>query len=78
MPGVKSKAPRRPTNTGNKVAAGGGLRSAVATGVSALLGGGSKKATTHSRRRKGAAYWQNKALAEKYRKKYMRLRFGGV
>lgn len=71
-----AKKVKKAKSTKSKPKAGGAL-STVAKGVSGVLGGG-KKGGGGSRRRKGPAYWQNRALAEKYKRKYLRLKFGGV
>jgi hypothetical protein len=54
----------------------GGIGSSIAkTAVSAVLGGGKGGG---GRRRRGPAYWANKVLVEKLKKKYNRLKYGGA
>jgi len=71
-----AKKVKKAKSTKSKPKAGGAL-SSVVKGASSLLGG-KKGGGGGGRRRKGPAYWQNRALAEKYKRKYLKLKFGGV
>jgi len=65
---TKAKAPK----------SGGGL---VASGLSAgktILGMGSKSGGGGHRRSKGPAYWTNKVIVEKLKRKYQKLKYGSV
>ena len=54
----------------------GGALSQVA-GVASSLAGGKKRAGG-ARRSRGPAYWANKVIVQKLKKKYFRLRYGGI
>lgn len=63
----------------NKAKGGKGGADKLKRGVKAaknLFSGGG--AGGGSRRRKGPTYWANKVLVEKLKKKFMRLKYGGM
>lgn len=67
----KAKASKSLKSGGAKIA--GGIKSAAkAAGI------GSKSAGGRSRRSKGPAYWANKVVVQKLKKKYFRLKYGSV
>ena len=67
---------RKKTSVSKKSTSKGGLASKVAGAAKGLLGkkggGGGKK------RNRGPAYWANKVIVEKLKKKYRSLRYGSV
>jgi hypothetical protein len=71
---IKSKKSKAKTTSSKKAKAGGALGRAVSAGKS-LLGG--SKGGGH-RRSRGPAYWANKVLVQKLKKKYNRLKYGGM
>lgn len=55
-----------------------GSVASVATGaIGALIGGGSKSGGG-KRRNRGPNYWANKVLVAKLKKKYYKLKYGGM
>lgn len=68
----KATKKQTPTNIG------GGIKTLAKSAVSKVFGGGGKTAGTRRRRGKGPAYWANKVLVMKLKRKYNKLRFSGV
>lgn len=71
MPKGKGK-----TKSGRTKVKGGAL-SKVKEKAKGILGKG-KKGVTKKRRSKGPAYWANKVLVEKLKKRYFKIKYGGV
>lgn len=72
----KSKAKAKPKKT--TIKAGGGLAARVAKSISGGLTGGSGKGSGKKRRSKSPSYWANKVLVEKLKRKYFKLKYGGL
>lgn len=75
-----TKQAKGKTKKSSSIKAGGGLggiaSAAISTAASAF--GGKSKGTGKRRGRKGPNYWANKVLVEKLKKRYYRLKFGGL
>jgi hypothetical protein len=54
------------------------LGSRLAGAAVSAFSGGSKKGGGGRRRNRGPAYWANKVLVEKLKKRYNRLKYGGA
>lgn len=63
------------TSKAGKNVAGGSLGGAVKKGVKALTGGSGGGG---KRRSRGPAYWANKVIVEKLKKKYKTLKYGSM
>lgn len=72
MASKKAKSAR----TGGKK--GGGVTSKLGGAAIKALSGGSKSSGGRSRRSRGPAYWANKVIVEKLKKRYRALKYGSV
>lgn len=72
MASKKATVKQKPTNIG------GGIKTLAKSAVSKVFGGSSKAGGSRKRRRQGPAYWANKVLVMKLKRKYNKLRFSGV
>lgn len=72
---VKKKTSASKSGSGSKKSKVGAVVTGIGHAASSLLGSGKGKSGGH-RRRRGPTYWANKALTEKFKRRYMRLKYG--
>ncbi len=61
-----------------KKSRGGGMVSSAVSLASKAFGGGKSGGKSGGRRKRGPQYWANKVLVEKLKRRYNKLKYGGV